>query len=356
VEVAGQTLTFAKAVLATGGRPKAPTVPGLEETGYLTNETVFNLTDRPPRLGVIGGGPIGCELAQAFQRLGSQVTLLHTGSHLLNKEDADAAEIVQDAILQDGVRLALSARLLSVDKRGAEKVLRYADAMDKTHEVTVDEILVAVGRAPNVEGLGLDAAGVAFDAHTGVQVNDYLRTTNRRIFAAGDVASRYQFTHAADFLARTVLANALFPGRQKVSALTIPWCTYTDPQIAHVGITEHQAVAAGIVLTTFLQPLHEVDRAILDGETTGFAKVHVQKGTDKILGATVVARHAGDMIGMYTMAMTHGLGLGSLAKVIQPYPTQAEAIRKTGDLYNRTRLTPRVKKLMLLWMRWRRGH
>jgi pyruvate/2-oxoglutarate dehydrogenase complex dihydrolipoamide dehydrogenase (E3) component len=354
--VAGQTLRFAKAVLATGGRAKAPAMPGLEEAGYLTNETVFNLTARPPRLGVIGGGPIGCELAQAFQRLGSQVTLWHTGSHLLNKEDADAAEIVQDAILREGVHLALSARLLAVERRGAEKVLRYADAADKTHEILVDEILVAVGRTPNVEGLGLEAAGVAFDARTGVQVDDYLRTTNPRIFAAGDVASRYQFTHVADFLARTVLANALFPGRQKASALTIPWCTYTDPQIAHVGTTEHQAAAAGIALTTFTQPLDEVDRAILDGETAGFAKVHVQKGTDKILGATVVALNAGDMIGMYTMAMTHGVGLGGLAKVIQPYPTQAEALRKTGDLYNRTRLTPRVKKLMTAWMRWRRGH
>jgi pyruvate/2-oxoglutarate dehydrogenase complex dihydrolipoamide dehydrogenase (E3) component len=220
--VAGQTLRFARAVLATGGRARAPAVPGLEEAGYLTNETVFNLTTRPPRLGVIGGGPIGCELAQAFQRLGSQVTLVHTGSHLLNKEDADAAEIVQDAILRDGVHLALSARLLAVEKRGAEKVLRYADAADKTYEILVDEILVAVGRTPNVEGLGLEAAGVVFEARTGVQVDDYLRTTNRRVFAAGDVASRYQFTHMADFLARTVLANALFPGRQKVSALTIP--------------------------------------------------------------------------------------------------------------------------------------
>lgn len=355
LEVAGQTLRFARAVLATGGRPKAPAVPGLEAAGYLTNETVFSLTARPSRLGVIGGGPIGCELAQAFQRLGSRVTLVHTGGHLLNKEDTEAAEVVQDAIRRDGVHLALSARLLAVDKHAAEKVLRYADAEGKTHEVVVDELLVAVGRTPNVEGLGLEAAGVAFDPRTGVRVDDYLRTTNRRIFAAGDVASRYQFTHAADFLARTVLANALFPGRQKASALTIPWCTYTDPQIAHVGITAHQAVAAGIALTTFTQPLHDVDRAILDGATDGFAKVHVQQDTDKILGATVVARNAGDMIGMYTTAMTHGLGLGALAKVIQPYPTQAEVIRKTGDVYNRTRLTPRVQKLLAAWMRWQRG-
>ena len=355
IEVGGQTLQFAKAVIATGARAAVPPVAGIEEAGYFTNETVFNLTERPARLGVIGGGPIGCELAQAFQRLGSHVTLLHSGSHLLNKEDADAAEIVQNAMLRDGVHPVLSVRLQAVETRGSEKILRYTDRDGKPGETTVDAILVAAGRAPNVAGLGLEAAGVAFDPRVGVQVNDRLQTTNPRIFAAGDVGSRYQFTHAADFLARTVIANALFAGRQKASALTVPWCTYTEPQIAHVGITEAQAAQDGVALDTFTQPLHDVDRAILDGETEGFAKVHVKKSSDKILGATIVARNAGDMIGIYTTAMTHGLGLGALSKVIQPYPTQAEAVRKTGDLYNRTRLTPRVAKLMRVWLRWRRN-
>jgi pyruvate/2-oxoglutarate dehydrogenase complex dihydrolipoamide dehydrogenase (E3) component len=255
----------------------------------------------------------------------------------------------------DGVQLALAVQLQAVERRGDAKILRYSTANGQPGAVAVDEILVAAGRAPNVEGLGLEVAGVAFDRRTGVQVTDRLQTTNPCIFAAGDVCSRYQFTHAADFLARTVLANALFLGRQKASALTIPWCTYTDPQIAHVGITAHQASADGMAIDTFTQPLAEVDRAVLDGETAGFARVHVKKGTDNILGATVVARNAGDMIGVYTLAMTHGLGLGALAKVIQPYPTQAEALRKTGDLYNRTRLTPLVKKLMGAWLRWQRG-
>jgi pyruvate/2-oxoglutarate dehydrogenase complex dihydrolipoamide dehydrogenase (E3) component len=169
------------------------------------------------------------------------------------------------------------------------------------------------------------------------------------------VCSRYQFTHAADALARLVLANALFMGRQTASALTIPWCTYTDPQIAHVGLTAAQAEAAGLAVTTFVQPLHEVDRAILDGETEGFAKVHVKRGTGTIVGATIVARHAGEMIGLYTTLMTHRLGLGTLTRVIQPYPTQAEAVRKTGDAYQRTRLTPFVKKLMARWFAWQRG-
>jgi pyruvate/2-oxoglutarate dehydrogenase complex dihydrolipoamide dehydrogenase (E3) component len=354
LEVAGTTLHFAKAVIATGGRATGLPIPGLEETGYFTNETVFTLTVRPPRLGVIGAGPIGCELAQTFQRLGSQVTLLEVAAHVLPREDPDAAEIVQNALCRDGVRTLLAVKLEAVSKRHEAKILRYVDAQGKPEEVSVDAILLSVGRAPNVEGLGLETAGIAFDPRLGVQVDDRLRTTNPRIFAAGDVCSRYQFTHAADFLARTVLANALFLGRQKASALTIPWCTYTDPQVAHVGITAQQAAADGTALDTFVQPLTEVDRALLDGETEGFAKVHVRQGTDTILGATVVARNAGDMIGIYTTAMTHGLGLGALAKVIQPYPTQAEVVRKTGDRYNRTRLTPRVKKLMAAWLRWQR--
>lgn len=355
IEASGQTLQFAKAVIATGARAVIPSVDGIEAAGYYTNETIFNLTERPDRLGVIGGGPIGCELAQAFQRLGSQVILLHSDDHLLNKEDADAAEIVQTEMFRDGVQILLNTRFQAVEVRGADKILHYTDTDGTLGEKAVDAILVATGRTPNVSELGLETAGVAFNPHTGVQVNDKLQTTNPRIYAAGDVSSHYQFTHAADFLARTVIANALFMGHQKASALTIPWCTYTQPQIAHVGLTEAQAGQDGIAITTFTQPLDNVDRAILDGDTEGFAKVHVKKGTDTILGATIVARNAGDMIGIYTTAITHGLSLGDLSKVIQPYPTQAEVVRKTGDQYNHTRVTPLVKKLMTSWLRWRRN-
>jgi pyruvate/2-oxoglutarate dehydrogenase complex dihydrolipoamide dehydrogenase (E3) component len=355
LEVEGQTLRFAKAVIATGSRAFVPSVSGLAEAGYYTNETIFALTELPPRLGILGGGPIGCELAQAFQRLGAQVTLLHTGRHLLNKEDADAAQIVQQAMLHDGVQVMLEARLQGVTIHGEEKHLHYTEAGHPTSEAVVDAILVATGRVPNVADMGLEAAGVAYHDRTGVEVDDRLRTTNAHIFAAGDVCSRYRFTHAADFLARAVIANALFKGRQSVSALTIPWCTYTDPQIAHVGITAQQAADDGIAIDTFTQPFAEVDRAILDGETAGFAKVHVKRGKDTILGATIVARNAGDMMGIYTTAMTHGLGLKALSNTIQPYPTQAEAVRKTGDLYNRTRLTPLIQNLMSTWLRWQRG-
>lgn len=355
VEAGGQTLRFARAVVATGSRAGVPPIPGLAEAGYLTNETLFSLTEAPRRLAVIGGGPIGCEMAQAFQRLRTQVTLLEVADRLLLKDDAGAGRIVLEALRRDGVEVSLSAKMSSVEARGSEKVIRFAGADEKERVVRADAILVAAGRAPRVEDLGLEAAGVAFDYQKGVRVDDRLRTTNPRVYAAGDVCSRYQFTHAADFMARTVLANALFPGRQRASALVIPWCTYTDPQVAAVGTAEAEAAGQGIETQSFLQPLEGVDRAVLDGETEGFAKVWVRKGTDRIVGATVVARNAGDMIGLYALAIQKRLGLKALAGLILPYPTQAEAVRKTGDLYNRSRLTPTVKKWMSRWLRWQRG-
>lgn len=356
LDVAGQRLTFAKAVIATGSQASVPPVPGLADSGYLTNATIFSLTECPPRLGVLGGGPIGCELAQAFQRLGAQVTLVEAESHLLPREDPAAAALVQQALVRDGVQVLVATQLTAVERRAATTILRYTSGPEQSpQEIEVEALLVATGRVPNVADLGLEEAGVAYDRRRGVQVDARLRTTNRRIFAAGDVCSRYQFTHAADFQARLVLANALFRGRQTAAALTIPWCTYTDPQIAHVGLTAAQAAAAGTEVETLTQPLAEIDRAVLDGETEGFAKVYVKHGTDTVLGATVVARQAGEMIGLYTMLMTHRLGLKALARVIQPYPTQAEVVRKIGDLYNRTRLTPWVKRLLSAWLAWQRG-
>lgn len=355
LEVAGQTLRFARAVITTGSRASVPPIPGLAESAYHTNETIFTLTERPAHVGVIGGGPIGCELAQALQRLGSQVTVLQSGGRILPREDAEAAALVHRALERDGVRIMVGTTITAVTAHEGLHILRYTDATGQHGAVGVDVLLVAAGRLPNVGDMGLEKVGVAYDRRLGIQVDARLRTTNPRVFAAGDVCSRYQFTHAADATARLVLANALFMGRQKASALTIPWCTYTDPQIAHVGLTPAQAAATGVAFTTFVQPLAAVDRAVLDGETDGFAKVHVKQGTSTIVGATIVARHAGEMIGLYTILMTQGLGLGALARVIQPYPTQAEAVRKTAEAYNRTRLTPLVKRLMTRWLAWRRG-
>jgi pyruvate/2-oxoglutarate dehydrogenase complex dihydrolipoamide dehydrogenase (E3) component len=349
VSVAGKTLHFRKAVLATGARAVRPPIPGLSEAGFLTNETVFSLTELPRRLALLGAGPLGCELAQAFARFGSEVSLLGNHDQILPREDRDAAALVEQALRRDGVKLVLGCNVLRVEKQGADKVLHLDGGCP---EVRADEILVGVGRAPNVEGLNLEAVGVEYDPKNGVEVDDRLRTSNRRIYAAGDVCSRFKFTHAADAMARIVIRNALFLGRAKASALIIPWCTYTDPEIAHVGLYEEEARQRGIALQTFTQPLRHVDRAILDGETDGFVKVHVRAGKDAILGATVVARHAGDLISELTLAMTGGLGLGTLARTIHPYPTQAEAIKKTGDAYYRTRLTPLVKWLFGKWLKW----
>jgi pyruvate/2-oxoglutarate dehydrogenase complex dihydrolipoamide dehydrogenase (E3) component len=353
IEVAGKNLRFARAVIATGARAIAPSIKGLAEAGYLTNETVFSLTELPPRLAVIGGGPIGCELAQAFARFGSKVTLIQSGEHILPREDSDAARQVQAAMVRDGITIMCGGETAEVGRQGDERIIRLK-CDGKEHTVAVDAILVGVGRVPNVEGLNLEAVGVQFDTRAGVTVNEYLQTTDPRIYAAGDICSKYKFTHAADAMARIVIQNALFFGRSKASALTIPWCTYTDPEIAHVGMYEREAQDAGIQVQTFTVELSDVDRAILDGEQEGFLKVHVKKGTDRILGATLVARHAGEMISEITLAMVTGAGLGTIGKTIHPYPTQAEVIKKAADQYSRTRLTPFVKALLRKVLAWRR--
>ena len=353
ITVGGRALRFRKAVVATGGRAGHPAIPGLAETGFLTNETVFELAARPARLVIIGAGPIGCELAQAFARLGSEVTLIHTGDHILSREDTDAAEILQRAFAAERIRLVLGSRPIRVERAAQGKVV-HVESPQGAVTATADEILVAAGRVPNVEGLGLEAAGIAFDHTRGIKVDDHLRTSNARVYAAGDVCMEEKFTHGADFAARTVIQNALFLGRKKLSGLTIPWCTYTDPEIARVGLSESQAATRGVAVDTFVRPFSEVDRAVIDGEEEGFVKIHVRRGTDRIVGATVVGRHAGEMIGELTLAMTAGIGLGRLASVIHPYPTRAEAIRQVGDMYNRTRLTPAVKRLFATWLGWTR--
>jgi pyruvate/2-oxoglutarate dehydrogenase complex dihydrolipoamide dehydrogenase (E3) component len=359
VEVEGEVLSYAKAVIATGARAVAPPIPGLAEAGYLDNETVFNLTERPRRLAVIGAGPIGCELAQAFQRLGSQVTIYERAGQILTREDPDAAAIVQEAFHRDGVEMIFHCDLEGVERRGDEKVLRLSCPEKGSREVVVDEILVGAGRAPNVTGLGLEAVGVEFDERTGVAVDDFLRTSNPRIFAVGDVCMRWKFTHAADAAAKIVVQNALFSFglpflRKRLSKLVMPWCTYTDPEIAHVGMYAHDAQAADLPIDSYQVGIAEANRAVTDGQEEGLVKVHVKRGTDQIVGATVVSSHAGDLITQLTLAIQHGIGLGAFSGVIYPYPTQGEAIKRAAGAYTRTRLTPFAKRLFERVMAWAR--
>lgn len=353
VAVGPATLRCKRAAICTGARPALPALPGLQDVDCLTSETVFSLTSLPRRLAVIGGGPIGCELAQAFARCGSRVDLFHTGPRLLPRDDADAADRLTQAMRADGVTLHLQSHVERVTRAAAGVKLEFRSATAPTAAQEFDALLVAVGRTPNVEGLELEAAGVRYNER-GVEVNDFLQTTNPRIYAAGDVCSADKFTHAADFQARIVVQNALFFGRARVSRLLIPWCTYTTPEVAHVGLLPEQAARQGVPVDTFVQELTGVDRAVLDGQAQGFVKLHVRKGTDRIVGATIVAEHAGELISEITLAMRSGLGLKDIAATIHPYPTQADAIRKLGDQFNRTRLTPFARRLLRFILTLRR--
>jgi pyruvate/2-oxoglutarate dehydrogenase complex dihydrolipoamide dehydrogenase (E3) component len=355
VGVNGSRLRFRKAAITTGARASAAPIPGLADAGYLTHETVFSLTDRPARLAVIGGGPIGCELAQAFQRLGSEVTVFHKNDHLLDREDADAAQLLQQRFLQEGLHLVLRSTVKRVEQTESGKVIHY-EQQGMTQTVTVDEILIGAGRSPNVEGLNLEAVGVKYDA-SGVVVNDYLQTTNPRIYAAGDICMRWKFTHAADAAARIVIRNALFApfglGRSKLSSLVMPWATYTDPEIAHVGLYQAEAQAQGLETEIIHIPFSEVDRALTDGETDGFLKILLPRGSDQILGATIVASHAGDLISEVTQAMVTKQGLKALSGVIHPYPTQAEVIKKAADeYYRKTFLNPTIQFVLRIAARF----
>ena len=349
IEVEGAVLRFRRAIIATGARPTAPPIPGLEDAGYHTNETIFSLTALPRRLAVLGAGPIGSEMAQSFARFGSEVTVLDTAPHILPREDPDASAIVERAMEREGVRLLQGTKVTRVERRGSERVI-HVERDGRVEQVAVDELLVAVGRAPNVEGLGLEAAGVRYDGR-GIVVDDRLRTSNRRIYAVGDVNGKFQFTHNSDFQARFAIQNALFFGRKKASALVMPWCTFTSPEIAHVGMYEADARAAGLEVETLTLSLEDNDRALLDGAEEGFLRVHLKRGTDRILGATLVAEHAGDMISEITVAMVNKVGLGGIGAAIHPYPTQAEVFRKAADTWRRGKLTPLVRRVFAAFFR-----
>ncbi|HJR53039.1 MAG TPA: mercuric reductase, partial [Gemmatimonadota bacterium] len=353
VEVEGARLRFARAVIATGARPAVPSIPGLAEAGYLTSETVFDLTAPPARLAILGGGPIGCELAQAFARFGSRVVIVEREERLLPAEDPDVSEVIRDALSADGVELALGAMLVRVE-RTPSGIRLTLDQPAGRRSVETDAILVAAGRSPDVAGLGLEAAGVELDVRGTIRTDDRLRTTNPRIYAAGDVVGGRQFTHLADAHARIVLRNALFPGSAKVSALTVPECTFTDPEVARVGHTLASAAAAGLRPRAFVQPFDAVDRARLEGEEHGFARVLVEERGDAIVAATIVGRHAGELIAIVALAMESGAGLADLAGIVWPYPTRAQVLGAIADQYQRSRIGPRARGILARWMAWRR--
>jgi pyruvate/2-oxoglutarate dehydrogenase complex dihydrolipoamide dehydrogenase (E3) component len=352
VEVNGQRLRAKNFVIATGSRALVPKIKGIENIPYFTNETIFDeLKRKPENMIVLGGGPIGCELAQTFQRLGVDVTIFQRGDQLLPREDRDVAEFVERRLINEGVRVIKNADARSVATSDTGKVaLQLLDRQSgQLAEPTffADALLVAGGRTPNLQSLDLKSAGIDI-TERGVRVNDYLQTSQRHIYAVGDVIGPFLFTHMADAQGRVVVRNILVPFqflRQKVDYSVVPWCTYVDPEVAHVGLGEKEAKGQIIDYDLFVVPLEDVDRAVVESEDAGFAKILTGKGSDKILGATIIAPHAGDLLHEFVLAMKAGIGLGTIASTIHAYPTFAELARKAGDKYNKTRLTPRAKKI-----------
>jgi pyruvate/2-oxoglutarate dehydrogenase complex dihydrolipoamide dehydrogenase (E3) component len=351
VEVDGRRLRATNFVIAAGSRAGVPPIDGLNEVPFFTNETVFDeLRERPERMVVLGGGPIGCELGQAFARLGVRVTIVEVLARILEKEDPDAAAVVQRALEADGVRVVVGARV----RRASAEAKTVRLELETGETLEAEALLVAAGRVPNVDGLGLETAGVAFDPKKGVVVDAHLQTAQPHIYAAGDIAGGYQFTHLADHHARTVVRNILTPWlKAKVEDAVIPWCTYTDPEVARVGLNETEAKAKRIEHAVWVQPLDEVDRAIVESAEAGFAKVLTEGGGDRILGATIAGERAGDLIHELVLAMKHGIGLKAISSTIHAYPTFAEVTRKVADRYQKSRLTPRTRRLFR-WLYERR--
>ena len=354
-----RTLDSRSIVIATGSSPAVPPIPGLEESGYLTNETVFTMGAQPRRLLVLGGGPIGSELAQSFARLGSRVTLVELLPRILPREDADAAGEVAQVLREDGVELLTETRVIRVEREGGVKrVLLQAatgsnGASEAGRSVEVDEILVATGRRLNLAGLGLEEAGVEYDG-TGVRVNRRLATTARSVFACGDVLGEHLFTHMANQQARVVIQNALLPFKARMDYRVVPWCTFTDPELARVGLSEGEAEARGIAYRAIRIPFAGIDRAVCEGNTRGFLKVLTPPGRDVILGATLVGAHAGDLIHEIVLAMEARIGLNGLARMIHIYPTRAEIFRRAGDEARKAGFTPRLQRLFKAYLRWQR--
>ena len=348
VRVGDRVLKTRNIVLATGGRAAIPSIPGLAEARFFTNETFFENEVLPPRLAVLGAGPIGCELSQVMARFGSRVTLIEQGDQVLRREDRDAAELLQSALQEEGVALRLKVRLVRVENQ-PDGSSRLALAWEDGEEtVEADAILVAAGRRPNVEGLGLEEAGVAFDPR-GIRVDAWLRTTRPNIFAAGDVAGSHQFTHFAEYQARIVVRNILLPRllgllHARADTFVLPWCTFTEPEIARVGLNEKEAREKGVPHEVHRFDFKSLDRAILDAADTGMVKVLSVPGRDRILGATLVGEGSGEMIHEIAVAMRHRIGLAGISGTIHVYPTLSQAVQRVADAYQKTRLTAGARK------------
>ncbi|MEM7251031.1 MAG: FAD-dependent oxidoreductase [Pseudomonadota bacterium] len=356
VAIGDRRLTTRNIIIAAGARPFVPPIEGLDNVRYLTSDNVWELSEQPERLVVLGGGPIGCELAQSFSRLGSRVTQVELMPTLLPREDADVSQIIVEQFRVEGVDVRLNHRAVAVVERDGEKILQ-CDADGESVEIPFDEILVAIGRTANIQGYGLEELGIELTERRTVQTNEYLQTKFPNILACGDVVGPYQFTHVASHQAWFATVNALFGGvkKFKVDYRVIPAATFVEPEVARVGLNESEAAEQNIAHEVTRYELHELDRAIADGKTKGFVKVLTVPGKDKILGATIVGEHAGDLISEFVTAMRHNLGLNKVLGTIHIYPTLTEANRFVAGNWKRANAPQRILQWLERFHAWRRG-
>lgn len=356
VIVNGRTINTKSIIIASGARPLVPPIPGLETVDYVNSDTVWGLTELPPRLLVVGGGPIGCELAQAFSNLGSKVTQVDMAPRIMPREDIEVSATVMQQFEKDGIDVLVDHKLLKFEKIDGENWME-AEHAGETVRVPFDCVLLAIGRKPNVEGFGLENLEMPLTPQGTVKVNDALQTAYPNIYACGDVAGPYQFTHMASYQAWFATLNAMLGGlwRSKVNYRVVPWATFTDPEVARVGLSEQDAIEQKIPYDVTRYDLDDLDRALADGEAHGFVKVLTVPGKDKILGATIVGYHAGEMIGEFVFAMTHNMGLGKISAVTHIYPTSLEANKFTAGAWRNARLPHKYFPLLEKYFRWRRG-
>lgn len=355
VEVDGKILTTRNIVIAAGGRPLVPKIPGLDKVAYLTSDTIWNLEQLPARLAILGGGPIGCELAQAFARLGSDVTIVEMGDQLLGREDGDVAAVVQEALEHDGVALRLGHK--AVEVKGGKSPALVVEHGDETSEIAFDALLVAIGRSANVEGYGVDKLDLGLRKDKTLEADEFLRTRFPNIYCVGDVTGPFQLTHAGAHQAWYASVNALFGGFKSFRADygVLPACTFTEPEAARVGLSEREAKDEGTAFEVVKYELSELDRAVAEGATAGFVKVLVPPGKDKILGASVVGERAGELIAVLALAMKHGIGLDKILGTVFAYPTFAEAIKSVAGERRKRHQPEKLLRIAGRYHRWKRG-
>jgi pyruvate/2-oxoglutarate dehydrogenase complex dihydrolipoamide dehydrogenase (E3) component len=351
-----RTLTTRSIVVAAGASPTVPPIPGLADTGFLTSDTVWGLAALPRRLVVLGGGPVGCELAQSFARLGSRVTQVEMAPRILLREDPEVADLVAASLRADGVELLTGHEAVRAETVDGEKRLVVRNG-GRENAVPFDELLCAVGRSPRVEGYGLEELGIALTPRRTIETNAFLETRYPNIYAVGDVAGPFQLTHVAAHQAWYAVVNALFGRfrRFKADYSVIPWTTFTDPEVARVGLAEAEAREQGVAFEVTRYDLGDLDRAIADGTARGFVKVLSVPGRDRILGATIVGEHAGDLLAEYVLAMKHGLGLDKILATVHAYPTLSEANKYAAGVWKRAHAPRRLLEWVARYHAWQRG-